>query len=163
VYWSTPQATSSNQTQPATTYPKSCRKTPKHSKQYGKTRSPKNNKPNLSFTSFYFSPSNKSPQHIHNLQIQEQHARCWVYRKRAFSISGSFRKALTDLITQLHNSNKPLVQVNLLGEIIPEEQFHLLGIVAGKDLHIEQNIWFTILNAEQLNLLTDCLKEKSSF
>jgi hypothetical protein len=67
------------------------------------------------------------------------------------------------LITQLHNSNKPLVQVNLLGEIIPEEQFHLLGIVAGKDLHIEQNIWFTILNAEQLNLLTDCLKEKSSF
>jgi hypothetical protein len=42
----------------------------------------------------------------------------WIFRKRAFSISGSFRKALTDLITNLHNSNKPLVQTTLSGEII---------------------------------------------
>jgi hypothetical protein len=33
-------------------------------------------------------------------------ALCWLYLKRAFSVSGSFRKSLTDLITQLHNSNK---------------------------------------------------------
>jgi hypothetical protein len=90
-------------------------------------------------------------------------ALCWVYRKRAFSVSGSFRKALTDLITDLHNSNKPLVQITLLGEIIPEEKFHLLGFVTGKDLHIEENTWFTILNPEQLDLLTDCLKEKTYF
>lgn len=41
-------------------------------------------------------------------------ALCWVYRKRAFSVSGQFRKALTDLITDLHNSNKKLLQVTLL-------------------------------------------------
>ena len=86
---------------------------------------------------------------------------CWVYRKRAFSVSGSFRKALTDLITDLHNSNKPLVQITLLGEIMPEEKFYLLGFVTGKDLHIDNNIWFAILNPEQLDLLSDCLKEKS--
>ena len=90
-------------------------------------------------------------------------ALCWVYRKRAFSVSGSFRKALTDLITDLHNSNKSSVQITLLGEIIPEEKFHLLSFVAGKDLHIEKNTWFTILNPEHLDLLTDCLKEKSYF
>ena len=87
-------------------------------------------------------------------------ALCWVYRKRAFSVSGSFRKALTDLITDLHNSNKLLVQVNLLGEIIPDEKYYLLGFVAGKDLHIENSVWFTVLTHEQLNLLTDCLEEK---
>jgi hypothetical protein len=90
-------------------------------------------------------------------------ALCWVYRKRAFAVSGSFRKALTDLITDLHNSNKPLVQITLLGEIIPEEKYSLLGFVNGNDLLLEENIWFTILNAKQLDLLTDCLKEKSYF
>lgn len=88
-------------------------------------------------------------------------ALCWVYRKRAFAVSGTFRKALADLITNLHNSNNPLVQITLLGEIIPEEQYHLLGFVTGKDLHIKTNIWFTVLTHEQLNLLVDCLKEKS--
>jgi len=56
-------------------------------------------------------------------------ALCWIFRKRAFSVSGSFRKALSDLITHLHNSNKPLVQTTLLCEIIPNEKFFLLGFV----------------------------------
>jgi len=33
-------------------------------------------------------------------------ALCWTFRKRAFSVSGSFRKALTDLIRDMHNSNR---------------------------------------------------------
>jgi len=41
-------------------------------------------------------------------------ALCWVYRKKAFAVSGSFSKALADLITNLHNSNKSLVQMTLL-------------------------------------------------
>ena len=88
-------------------------------------------------------------------------ALCWIYRKRAFSVSGCFRKALTDLITDLHNSNKPLMQVTLFGEIIPEEQFHLLGFVTGKDLQIDHNTWFTVLNHQQLNLLSKFLNEYS--
>jgi hypothetical protein len=90
-------------------------------------------------------------------------ALCWVYRKRAFAVSGTFRKALADLITDLHNSNKPLVQVTLFGELIPEMKYHLLGFVTGDDLHIEQNAWFLQLNAEQLRLLEDCLKIKSYY
>ena len=90
-------------------------------------------------------------------------ALCWVYRKRAFSVSGSFRKALIDLITDLYNSNKPLVQITLFGEIIPEKKFILLGFVAGKDIKIEKDTWFTILNPQQLDLLSDCLKEKSYY
>ena len=50
-------------------------------------------------------------------------ALCWVYLKRALSVSGSFRKALTDLITDLHNSNKPLVQITLDGDKLMEEVF----------------------------------------
>ena len=50
-------------------------------------------------------------------------ALCWVYRKRAFSVSGRFCKALTDLITDLHNSNKALVQITLDGEKLIEEKF----------------------------------------
>jgi hypothetical protein len=88
---------------------------------------------------------------------------CWIFRKRAFSVSGSFRKALSDLITDLHNSNKPLVQITLLGEIIPNEKFFLLGFVAGKDIKLEEDTWFTILNSEQIDLLNICLKEKSFF
>jgi len=90
-------------------------------------------------------------------------ALCWLFRKRAFSVSGSFRKALSDLITHLHNSNKPLVQITLFGEIIPEEKFYLLGFVAGKDIKIEKDTWFTILNSKQITLLADCLREKTSF
>jgi hypothetical protein len=88
---------------------------------------------------------------------------CWIFRKRAFSVSGIFRKALSDLITDLHNSNKPLVQITLLGEIIPNEKFFLLGFVAGKDIKLEEDTWFTILNSEQIDLLNICLKEKSFF
>jgi hypothetical protein len=90
-------------------------------------------------------------------------ALCWVYRKRAFAVSGAFRKALADLITQLHNSNKKTAQTNLFGEMIPEEKYYLLGFVNGEDLLIKKEIWFTLLSSEQLNLLTDCLKEKTYF
>ncbi len=62
-------------------------------------------------------------------------ALCLIFRKRAFSVSGSFRKALSDLIAYLHNSNKTLAQITLLGEIIPEKKFFLLGFVAGKDIN----------------------------
>jgi hypothetical protein len=63
----------------------------------------------------------------------------------------------------LHNSNKSTAQITLFGEIIPEEKYFLLGFVNGEDLQIEENAWFAILNPKQLNLLTECLKEKAYF
>jgi hypothetical protein len=82
-------------------------------------------------------------------------ALCWVCRKRAFSVSGSFRKALSDLISDLHNSNKPLVQVTILGEKLVEEKFYLLGFVAGEDIKIKENVWFTALTASIISLLNE--------
>jgi hypothetical protein len=42
------------------------------------------------------------------------------------------------LITDLYNSNKPLIQINLFGERLPEESYFLLCFVAGKELQIEK-------------------------
>ena len=90
-------------------------------------------------------------------------ALCWLYRKRAFSVSGQFRQALTDLITYLHNSNKPLTQVTLSGEKLNEERFFLIGFVKGEDIQVEVSLWFVVLNPNQIDLLNKCLKDKSSY
>jgi hypothetical protein len=82
-------------------------------------------------------------------------ALCWVYRKRAFSVSGSFRKALTDLITNLHNSNKKTVQTTLLGEKIANEAYFMLGFISGKDLGVEDNKWFIVLGSEQIEAVNN--------
>ena len=89
-------------------------------------------------------------------------ALCWVYRKRAFAVSGSFRKALTDLITDLHNSNKKLVQTTLSGDIMPEEKFYLLGFVPATTLEPDLNSWFIILIPKQISAINAYL-EKSSY
>lgn len=80
-------------------------------------------------------------------------ALCWTFRKRAFSVSGSFRKMLSDLIRYLHNSNKKLVQITLFNEIIPEEPFCLLGFVPAEVILITNDVWFIQLNSEQINSL----------
>jgi len=86
-------------------------------------------------------------------------ALCWVYRKRAFSVSGRFRQALTDLITDLHNSNKNLVQIDLIGKRLPEEKFHLLGFVSASNIEVQTNVWFLVLNSRQIDLLNQILNK----
>ena len=78
-------------------------------------------------------------------------ALCWAFRKRAFSVSGQFRKALADLIEALHNSNKHMVQVSLSGEAILEEKFHVLGFVPIDVLDLLKSVWFCILNDRQID------------
>lgn len=46
-------------------------------------------------------------------------AMCWVFRKKAFYVSGQFRKALSDLIATLCSSKTKRIQVNLLSEELP--------------------------------------------
>jgi hypothetical protein len=86
-------------------------------------------------------------------------ALCWTYRKRAFSVSGSFRKALTDLIEALHNSNKRMVQVSLSGEVIPEEKFSVIGFVSIDVIALTKDVWFKMLNSEQIDLVDQFLSE----
>ena len=47
--------------------------------------------------------------------------------------AGCNSQPLTPLIN-FHNSNISLLQTTLLGEIIPEEKFFLLGFVLGRDI-----------------------------
>lgn len=89
-------------------------------------------------------------------------ALCWTYRKRAFSVSGSFRKALTDLINNMHNSNHQLRQITLSGEIIEEEKFYVLGFVSIDILKIKTDVWFAKLNYEQVGAVEENLSERSS-
>jgi hypothetical protein len=72
-------------------------------------------------------------------------ALCWIYRKRAFSVSGQFRQALSDLISYLHNSNKKTVQVTLSGNVLMEEKFYLLGFANAKEIGLKKNCWFVLL------------------
>ena len=86
-------------------------------------------------------------------------ALCWAFRKRAFSVSGQFRKALADLIEALHNSNKHMVQVSLSGEIIPEEKFSVLGFVPIDVIGLTRDVWFRMLNSEQIASVDQFLSE----
>jgi hypothetical protein len=54
------------------------------------------------------------------------------------------------LIRDLHNSNKELVQITLLGEKLPIEKFFLLGFVPADIVDLSAGIWFSLLNAEQI-------------
>jgi hypothetical protein len=87
-------------------------------------------------------------------------ALCWAYRKRAFSVSGQFRKALTDLISYLHNSNKKTVQTKLSGEVLPKESYYLLGFVSAEVLRIKKCCWYAILTSEQILYLNRCFSKR---
>jgi len=87
---------------------------------------------------------------------------CWAYRKRAFSVSGQFRNSLADLITDLHNSNKKLVQMTLSGKVVPEEHYFLLGFMSAKLLDVNGDSWFIELNSEQVLKVSEHF-EKSSY
>ena len=84
-------------------------------------------------------------------------------QKRGFAVSGQFRKALTDLITDLHNSNKKLVQVTLSGNFLVEERFYLLGFVNAEVIGLEKNCWFALLTLKQIDSVNRNLSEFNKF
>jgi len=84
---------------------------------------------------------------------------CWAFRKRAFSVSGQFRKALSDLIHIMHNSNRDSIQVSLSGEVLPEEKFSVLGFVPIDVIGLSEDIWFSVLSSEQVSSIDRFLSE----
>jgi len=78
-------------------------------------------------------------------------ALCRAFRKRAFSVSGQFRQALADLIRIMHNSNRNSIQVSLSGEVLPEEKLSVLGFVPREVIGLQEDIWFSVLNSEQIS------------
>jgi hypothetical protein len=90
-------------------------------------------------------------------------ALCWVNRKRAFSVSGQFRKALNDLITDLHNSNKCLIQTTLFGKLLSEERFVLIGFVTVEVINLKKQIWFVKLNPTQIKSVNQYLSRMQTY
>jgi hypothetical protein len=88
-------------------------------------------------------------------------ALCWTYRKRAFSVSGRFRQLLSDLIRDMHNSNRQLRQVTLTGGILVQEyKFYVLGFVPADVVCLKKVVWFKKLDSEQITSVESFLNCK---
>ena len=77
-------------------------------------------------------------------------ALCWLFNKRAFSVSGKFKQQLTDLIKTKHNSNHKTQQITLEGEIIKEYVYYCCGFVPADVIRIKKDVWFSKLSNEQI-------------
>jgi len=75
-------------------------------------------------------------------------------------VSGSFRKLLTYLINDLHNSNLQLRQVTLSGEIIEDEKFHVLCFVSAEIVNPKKDMWFSKLDSEQISNVEEYLDKR---
>jgi len=89
-------------------------------------------------------------------------ALCWAYRKRAFSVSGLFRRLLSDLITYLHNSNRKQRQITLEGKIIENEKFTVIGCVPANVVRLKGSVWFKKLDPECINRVNNHLSGQST-
>jgi hypothetical protein len=77
-------------------------------------------------------------------------AMCWVFRKKAFYVSGQFRKALSDLIASLCSSKTRKIQLNLLNEELKANRWKVLGFIGASLLNFDVEIWTFKLTAEQM-------------
>ena len=76
----------------------------------------------------------------------------WPFKKHAFSVSGRFRQLLHDLIRDMHNSNRQLLQVTLTGGVLVQEyRFYVLGFVPADVVRLKKDVWFSKLNSEQVS------------
>ena len=75
---------------------------------------------------------------------------CWVFRKKAFYVSGQFRKALSDLISTLCSSKTRKIQRNLLNEELKANPWKVLSFIGTSLLGFDVEIWTVKLNAEQM-------------
>jgi hypothetical protein len=98
---------------------------------------------------------NKDPKTLKTLAL------CWLFNKRAFSVSGKFRQALTDLIKTKHNSNQKTKQTTLEGKIVQEYVYYVLGFVPPDVVRLKNEVWFSKLNNEQISPVEKFLEIKN--
>ena len=77
-------------------------------------------------------------------------AMCWVFRKKAFYVSGQFRKALSDLITTLCSSKTRTIQLDLLNEELKSNPWKVLGFIGASLLDFDVEIWTFKLTTIQM-------------
>jgi hypothetical protein len=78
-------------------------------------------------------------------------ALCWVFRKKAFYVSGQFRKALSDLIRLSCSSKTRKIQVDLFNTELKANSWKVLGFVDASLLGFNAEIWTVVLTKEQIN------------
>ena len=86
-------------------------------------------------------------------------AMCWVFRKKAFYVSGQFRKALTDLISAICSSKTKKIQLNLMGERLQPNVWRVLGFVSVEIIDADPGQWAVLLTDQQIS---DCYTEWES-
>jgi hypothetical protein len=93
----------------------------------------------------------KCAEYAHDdVKAKQTLAMCWVFRKKAFYVSGKFRQALSDLITTLCTSKTRKIQLNLLNEELKSNPWKVLGFIGAFLLDFDADIWTYKLTAEQM-------------
>jgi hypothetical protein len=79
---------------------------------------------------------------------------CWVFRKKAFYVSGEFREALGDLIKALISKTRK-VQVDLLGAKLKDNNWKVLGFIGAFFLEsigiCSVEVWTIRLKSDEVN------------
>jgi hypothetical protein len=78
-------------------------------------------------------------------------AMCWVFRKKAFYVSGQFRKALSDLIRLPCSSKTRKIQVDLFNTELRANCWRVLGFIGASILNFDVEIWSVELTKEQIS------------
>jgi hypothetical protein len=73
-----------------------------------------------------------------------------VFRRKAFYVSGQFRKALSDLIGYLCTSKTHFAQLNLYNEERKPNAWKVLGFIGASLLDLNVEIWTFKLTSEQV-------------
>jgi hypothetical protein len=74
----------------------------------------------------------------------------WLFRKRGFSVSGDFRRQLSDLIRNLHNSKTVQVQDTLFNGHLAAPVWEFVGVFDGQELGIRPGAWASRLTKEAI-------------
>lgn len=78
-------------------------------------------------------------------------AMCWVFRKKAFYVSGQFRKALSDLISTICISKTRKIQITLTGVELASNTWRVLGFVDAEIIGVDPDKWSILLSKDQIS------------
>ena len=79
----------------------------------------------------------------------------WLFRKRGFSVSGDFRRQLSDLIRNLRNSKTERRQSRLDGSLESASVWEFVGVFGGQELGIRPGAWASRLSREAIQLVQE--------
>lgn len=79
----------------------------------------------------------------------------WLKKKKTFTMSGGFREALLDLISNLHNSKTHWAQKTLDGRILDDWIWTAHGVKSAGEVGVEPGVWVHSLDEAQFDKLIE--------